>query len=293
MRTWTAPAGLHAPAAAANEERVVLTCRFISPVFGGGVDPKRPDPQTPVRSSAIRGQLRYWWRATHGDLTLDALRARETRLFGGVHDGPKASKIGVVVTRQPTAPQRLDVFKQGSDSQLIDPSMRNLAYGALPLRSNDNQHQPLWIYDGDFEVELRCASVQDLQELTLSLWAWLHFGGLGARTRRGFGAIELIKAENWSLSSIEQGWPPQSEATWPTLGNLRSDLVRVGSFRRGREAQEHLLKCLQDMRQTPGIGRNPGHRHPGRWRWPEPDAIRALCCEPMCSPDSCSSTDDS
>src|SRR5690625_3152748 len=64
----------------------------ITPVFGGGVesgtshDPhlKEIDNVTPVRSAAIRAQLRYWWRACCGT-TYDSVQEmweREAYLFG-------------------------------------------------------------------------------------------------------------------------------------------------------------------------------------------------------------------
>jgi CRISPR-associated protein Cmr1 len=39
---------------------------LISPVYGGGAEPGRFDEDRPFRGPAIRGQLRFWWRATQG-----------------------------------------------------------------------------------------------------------------------------------------------------------------------------------------------------------------------------------
>ena len=38
------------------------TIEVITPIFGGGVKAGEPDTKMPIRASAIRGQLRYWWR---------------------------------------------------------------------------------------------------------------------------------------------------------------------------------------------------------------------------------------
>ena len=49
-----------------DENTLDLGLDFITPVFGGGVHidgaTKPPDPLTPIRGSAVRGQLRFWWR---------------------------------------------------------------------------------------------------------------------------------------------------------------------------------------------------------------------------------------
>jgi CRISPR/Cas system CMR-associated protein Cmr1 (group 7 of RAMP superfamily) len=39
---------------------------LITPLFGGGAEPGRPDEDFPIRGTAIRGQLEFWWRATRG-----------------------------------------------------------------------------------------------------------------------------------------------------------------------------------------------------------------------------------
>ncbi len=35
--------------------------KVITPIYGGGVKAGEPDKDMPIRASAIRGQLRYWW----------------------------------------------------------------------------------------------------------------------------------------------------------------------------------------------------------------------------------------
>ena len=39
---------------------------LITPLFGGGVNPGEADPVTIIRGTAIRGHLRFWWRACRG-----------------------------------------------------------------------------------------------------------------------------------------------------------------------------------------------------------------------------------
>lgn len=37
---------------------------LLTPVFGGGVMPAEVEEDRPFRVPSIRGQLRFWWRAT-------------------------------------------------------------------------------------------------------------------------------------------------------------------------------------------------------------------------------------
>ncbi|MFO0881807.1 MAG: type III-B CRISPR module RAMP protein Cmr1, partial [Gemmataceae bacterium] len=39
---------------------------LVTPMFGGGVVTRENDRSFPIRATAIRGQLQFWWRATVG-----------------------------------------------------------------------------------------------------------------------------------------------------------------------------------------------------------------------------------
>ncbi len=39
---------------------------LITPMFGGGAEVRECDPDFPIRPTAIRRQLQFWWRATVG-----------------------------------------------------------------------------------------------------------------------------------------------------------------------------------------------------------------------------------
>ena len=76
----------------------VLNYELVTPMYGGGVKAHTVDEAMPIRASAIRGQLRFWWRllAEHqwrlGDT--DAIRKAEFALWGGMGDkDPLASKV--------------------------------------------------------------------------------------------------------------------------------------------------------------------------------------------------------
>ena len=69
---------------------------LITPMFGGGVEPRVNDPSFPIRTTAIRGQLQFWWRATVGAQyqTLAELRAGQSEVWGSTD---RASRVQVLV----------------------------------------------------------------------------------------------------------------------------------------------------------------------------------------------------
>ena len=65
---------------------------LITPIFGGGVEPRVNDPSFPIRTTAIRGQLQFWWRATVGAVSDAEGSARPNRRFGGPRSALAGSK---------------------------------------------------------------------------------------------------------------------------------------------------------------------------------------------------------
>lgn len=264
---------------------------FVSPVFGGGVKVdghrKPADGVTPVRGSAIRGQLRFWWRAVNpqGAGSLRALFEAEAKVFGAAAGGAEgtAGTLDVRVVSQPRGPKAFHVLKQG-DQFRSEQGLEPLAYGAFPLRDPDQaaRHSTLHLYEGSWSVNF--AYSRDLEDdVHAALWAWAHFGGLGGRTRRGFGAIaqrspKLLGIEDGMTRWLGDRSPNNGALPWPHVTRDPALLVRgPKSYEKGLEAQIHLLKQLRLLRQG-SIGRKPqgpGENRPGRSYWPEPDAIRA------------------
>jgi len=292
MRTWK-HLDEKLPSQSDTWVRRTLVCRFLTPVFGGGVEPRKFDSVTPVRAASIRGQLRFWWRACNPKGLRDVieLKKAETRIFGGIADsGPTASQVHVAVKKQPRRPSDLAVYVNGRPFAL-QPGMDDLAYAAFPLRSSDERHtherhihDVLFDYGEEkFEVEVAWPKASEAHDdvthdVEAAIWAWAQFGGLGGRVRRGLGAVAVE-----GVVGLEEGWAqyvcPVS-APWPHLGPIESSLAKAPrAFASGREALGHLLKVFRKLRQGE-IGRNPnGARipgRPGRSYWPEPDAIRRL-----------------
>jgi CRISPR-associated protein Cmr1 len=134
------------------------------------------------------------------------------------------------------------------------------------------------------------------QDVEAALWAWETFGGLGARTRRGFGALQCLSitedgrdlpvelppcepqaARQWIVSRLKQyvqgdRWPAGVPHLSPNMGLCITGPTNLGQ-NPAVEAWRYLidrLKAFRQMRKGGGSGR------PGRSEWPEPDAIRQI-----------------
>ena len=88
-----------APAAAVDT--LTLRCELITPMYGGGVIAGEVDTALPIRASALRGQLRFWWRIACAPFASPTqMFRREAAIWGGIASTqPTASKVAVRVDR--------------------------------------------------------------------------------------------------------------------------------------------------------------------------------------------------
>jgi CRISPR-associated protein Cmr1 len=267
------------------------TYQFLTYVFGGGVKvndhEKHRDPVTPVRGASVRGQLRFWWRACNPSQceTLDKLRQREGEIWGTTS---QASKVEIAVLSQPAAPKIVKVFEYNERGRIVPCiGMKELAYGAFPLLPSRNAQgsraKAGVVFDyGSSKFSIAFTYPEALQkDVEAALWAWETFGGLGGRTRRGFGAIQC--AGTGGLPTIEPKLTsymknPRIDGV-PSLHNARF-AAAPRSCTTPQDAWVEGLGLLQKIRQGEYFGRNErpkGSRKPaGRSLWPEPDEIRLL-----------------
>jgi CRISPR-associated protein Cmr1 len=272
------------PPLPAGTARQVRRYELITPLFGGGVLPRQADPITVVRGSEIRGHLRFWWRACRGgafDGNLLPLKAAEDALWGaaGGAAGPLPSQVKLAVT----------VHAQGRPFQPKDWHGNSVAisnyrspysYVAFPLQ----QYPDAVTVEGViFDLEITYPAAQRA-EIDAALWAWQTFGGIGGRTRRGFGALccthvdgvptppiaaaDLHAHLQRMLQTVSAGpWPaglPYLSASTPfRLAAHASDSLA---------AWQHLIRKLKEFRQNRPARTAAGR--PGRSYWPEPDEIR-------------------
>jgi CRISPR-associated protein Cmr1 len=295
----------------------VRTYDIITPLFGGGVEPGQPDPISVVRASEVRGQLRFWWRATRGGQfggDLQAMRNAELALWGGA---ATFDQQGKPETGQSLVHVIVKVINEGTDEAPFVVENRKVkertqsgvpAYAAFPLQPSDEE---LRRWQSGMQVKTVRVGVsfqlnisfpeKSRKEVYAALWAWETFGGLGARTRRGFGALRLTKigdqahtdlpppqsdkATQWLRKKLAQHIPSSGQ-DWPKhVPHLSTEpRLKVLSNPDGRAGRAWLdvVTALRKFRQQ---RRNKNQINAfGHSDWPEPNAIRAYLKRPARGP---------
>ena len=295
----------------------VRTYSLITPMFGGGVEPARLDEVTVIRGSEIRGQLRFWWRACRGGQfggDCEKMKQVENFIWG------KAYKKGDKTEEHQDIVQ---IAVEATNSKKV----KHLYPFGMPQRNPERQHQPTYdvpqyaafplrekkqaVFDGisftltiTFPREKRLEEevvIQVANEVKAALWAWETFGGIGARTRRGFGALRCesvkegddIKSPDLPLAEPAQtlewlqkklecyvgqatAWPP--DVTHLPVSFVERETCRIVRGNNGANDPTSLWKILVDkLGRFRQMGRiSAGKKVPGRSLWPEPDTIRYL-----------------
>lgn len=257
---------------------------LITPLMGGGAKAGYPDLETPIHAKAIRGHLRFWWRATRGGQypTITQLREAEIKLWGAASTPKTAHDSSVQFQVRITSKGSNFVHPpdRGNPVPLWHPSKSRYGYLAFPLKEKDGAQVLEKI---SFMLTITHPKGTE-KDVAAALWAWETFGGIGARTRRGFGALNLksvrVDGHIVTLPSLNDVWKHIEKGltdhliqagSWPDgVPHLSSDPARyvvATGFDDALAAWQHLIEELKQFRQA----RNGKF---GRSKWPEPDAIR-------------------
>jgi len=322
----------------------------ITPMFGGGVDAGKIDPEHPIRESSIRGHLRFWWRATRGAGFSDVreLRQREGEIWGST-ENPSPVEIGVTLTKKTqNAPCRYvwQMKKNGNWDWILQwlppfdsvieirqagnghlERRRPLPYALFPFQGKkpeedgkpgENRNQPDVITSARFLMKIsfadkdKMAGVRHIfnqqrekkglrlltnplqddieNDVCAAIWAWVNFGGIGARTRRGCGALYCVepKLAPANIDSIKQSYgdalvkyeiptAATNDTLWPTIPE--KILIKLKSTGGPIGCWVDTIDLIREFRQGVLVGRNriiPPKKSPGRSWWPEAESLRNI-----------------
>jgi CRISPR-associated protein Cmr1 len=277
-----------------NVKTLELSLKVITPLFGGGYEPRETDPVSPVRAAAIRGHLRFWWRALYGATFENAeqLFAAEENLWGSA-EKPGRVTISVRIDRtgteykehdttsaSPRPPHFWAEWSKDNSGQwrkpprVVQPWPK---YALFPFFGEEPTTTARCLLGKEFTLALTFDDATREEELRQTVSAWVRFGGIGARTRRGCGSLDDNASGNAAL--------PSSHVRAEELTCLHGAVALWGNEQDSPlAAWKAAVDIYQQFRQGEGFAREPapptkpGERpgSPGRSWWPEPDSIRRI-----------------
>ncbi|MEM3473607.1 MAG: type III-B CRISPR module RAMP protein Cmr1 [archaeon] len=165
--------------------------KFLTPAFIGGVD---PHGNSELNEKALRGALRFWWRAFCSDPGWDykQLLGNESTIFGGQNI---RSKFSVTIIDSPKN------GKAKNNVSKMENGIKYLLYSTIPKENNRGKAE--YISPGsEYTVRIIADSIDVMKEVLKSFWLLENFGGLGARSRRGAGSFKITNVDGLELTQL-------------------------------------------------------------------------------------------
>lgn len=273
---------------------------LITPLFGGGVDAGENDPTMPIRGTSIRGQLQFWWRATRGrrHATPQEMWRRQEEIFGSsafssplevaVSDVRGLASLDSVTDFYRFGPEAYALFPAiDKRSKLIKAGLTFLISLRWPTTGQLAERRA-----GQNKALVRARQrplpdrIDDIgPDIDAAMWAWTNFGGLGARTRRGLGALRCKEFAPADVTGVREWFARGVDAhvsdaengphRWSVLPRTILSRLEAGA---AQEVWSFLLGEYKHFRQGVGLARNKGRQanRPGQSHYPEPDTIRRI-----------------
>lgn len=182
-------------------DRIEVSYKVVTPMFCGGARPTVAE----LRLPSFKGVLRWWWRAfawPRSGGALSKVAAAEDELFGSARRGQGRVIMRLVTPIAPTTIKKDEVLKV--DGKVVGEGARYLGYGVMEAFARKAKENRPAVEAGqltrtclrapfDIKLELR---VRDLDEATRAslvdaLKAVGLLGGIGAKSRKGYGSLVL------------------------------------------------------------------------------------------------------
>lgn len=242
-------------------------CTLVTPMYGGGVKAGEVDKDMPIRASSIRGQLRFWWRIACGPFnSTKEMFDRETAIWGGIgNNGATASQVEIRVKPLDLSNysvKTVDEFKRQSaiGIKYVLGSVNGPSAKLPSILKKEKKEKEY------FELDIYCPELVK-PDVDMALRWWASFGGIGAKVRRGFGAVNLKGIDSIPLSYFDGG---------QTSNGCQLEFINK-QYDTAIQAWEAANEQLYNYRQKPTVGRKQqGTGKAGRSFWPEADQLRHL-----------------
>lgn len=241
---------------ALNSNLVCATYQIVTPLFMGGADSSVNE----IRPPAFKSAVRFWWRALNWCKYLDlkTLHKEECRLFGG--DSNHAGQgLFLLSIQHPD----FNATKKAS-------SLTGLNYFTYGINGASKSEDRCYIEkDNKFDIEFFCkpnTKQEDIEQLKDALLALGLFGGLGAKSRRGFGslAIQKLNETSYTFTTEEEykkagktlldKYPKHNVNKYPPYSALSHDSLWLNMASSHKELAKNYSSFLKDF-QGKGNGK--------------------------------------
>ena len=164
---------------------VDVKIKFLTPAFIGGAE---PGESSEFNEKALKGALRFWWRAFLSDPTWNnkKLLEEESKIFGGL-DQKSSFSINIVERAESLNRNDFDITTFNGIKYLFYPKITRIDFHKQILKSK------AYIEPGsNYTIKFTFFKDSTIEPVLKSLLFLEKFGGIGARSRRGAGSFKIV-----------------------------------------------------------------------------------------------------
>lgn len=159
-----------------------------------------------LRLPSVKGVLRFWWRSLayaayageNGRHAMHRMRRQENDLFGSSEMGQSRVVMRLDMESEPRINAKDEVLRDG-DGRVVGSGARYLGYGVMEAFANRRKGteagqliRPCLAAPFEFVLRIGAKDTAPLGRVEPALRLLGLAGGLGARSRKGYGSLNLI-----------------------------------------------------------------------------------------------------
>lgn len=182
-------------------KKITFEIETITPMFLAGAEQGKAE----LRAASLKGLLRFWWRALQAESNIEMLRNRESQIFGSSDEkmgGGSNFAIRIIPKEElkptknkfPSNPQ-YQVPVEGKTFKVN--ILEYLAYGTYEYVQKQGNVFTREYYPAKtkFDIVVSFTDEECKSEALKAIYVWSIFGGIGSRSRNGFGSFDVLNKE--------------------------------------------------------------------------------------------------
>lgn len=188
-------------------KKIIFEIETITPMFLSGADQSKAE----LRSASIKGLLRWWWRALQAESNLEILREKESKIFGssdektggGSSFAIRIAHEGVLETSNTDLPKHNITVKSKGKSFPVN-VLEYMAYGPCSYDKVKKKNVIVRKYIScgfKLSLHMNIFKPEFLTEILKAMYVFDLFGGVGSKSRNGFGSF-FISNKDECFNSI-------------------------------------------------------------------------------------------
>lgn len=230
--------------------KITFEIETLTPMFIAGADQSKAE----LREASIKGLLRFWWRALQAESNLDELRKRESEIFGSSDEktGGGATFAIRVISKEDLKPtmNKFPSYPDHVEGKSFKINiLEYLAYGTYEYVKKQGNVFKREYYSPNtkFDIVLSYKNEKLKSDILKTFYVWSIFGGIGSRSRNGFGSFNIInKEESFKDIEAETFFSIQDPYVKKNIEKLiqKENIVPYSSFSKG-------TKLFKDKKSFP------------------------------------------